>query len=159
MTRLLDVMEDYLVWKKYKYLRLDGHTSGHERGALIDKFNAPNSPAFIFLLRYVTIVSQVFIKNRISEVMKHAWATELINFKLIYLFAQQILSTMFHFHYPFYSIRAGGVGVNLQAADTVIIFDTDWNPQVAKYLVIMFSWNLYYKTLHTTHSLIDYYPG
>ncbi|CAL5047140.1 unnamed protein product [Urochloa decumbens] len=78
MTRLLDVMEDYLVWKKYKYLRLDGHTSGHERGALIDKFNAPNSQAFIFLL----------------------------------------------------SIRAGGVGVNLQAADTVIIFDTDWNPQV-----------------------------
>ncbi|KAG2610394.1 hypothetical protein PVAP13_4KG098100 [Panicum virgatum] len=78
MTRLLDVMEDYLVWKKYKYLRLDGHTSGHERGALIDKFNDPNSQAFIFLL----------------------------------------------------SIRAGGVGVNLQAADTVIIFDTDWNPQV-----------------------------
>ncbi|XP_062233157.1 chromatin structure-remodeling complex protein SYD-like isoform X2 [Phragmites australis] len=78
MTRLLDVMEDYLIWKKYKYLRLDGHTSGHERGALIDKFNDPNSPAFIFLL----------------------------------------------------SIRAGGVGVNLQAADTVIIFDTDWNPQV-----------------------------
>ncbi|KAL5224347.1 hypothetical protein ABZP36_010986 [Zizania latifolia] len=78
MTRLLDVMEDYLVWKKYKYLRLDGHTSGQERGALIDNFNNPNSQAFIFLL----------------------------------------------------SIRAGGVGVNLQAADTVIIFDTDWNPQV-----------------------------
>lgn len=51
MTRLLDVMEDYLVWKKYQYLRLDGHTSGHERGALIDRFNDPDSPAFIFLLR------------------------------------------------------------------------------------------------------------
>ena len=63
MTRLLDVMEDYLFWKKYKYLRLDGHTSGQERGALIDKFNDPNSQAFIFLLRYVTTVSQVFYQK------------------------------------------------------------------------------------------------
>ncbi|KAL3529839.1 hypothetical protein ACH5RR_009161, partial [Cinchona calisaya] len=78
MTRLLDVMEDYLCWKQYKYLRLDGHTCGGDRGALIEQFNQPSSPFFIFLL----------------------------------------------------SIRAGGVGVNLQAADTVIIFDTDWNPQV-----------------------------
>ncbi|XP_058078627.1 chromatin structure-remodeling complex protein SYD-like [Magnolia sinica] len=78
MTRLLDIMEEYLTWKRYKYLRLDGHTSGNERGALIEEFNRPDSPTFIFLL----------------------------------------------------SIRAGGVGVNLQAADTVIIFDTDWNPQV-----------------------------
>ncbi|KAL1154798.1 hypothetical protein V6Z11_A09G268200 [Gossypium hirsutum] len=78
MTRLLDVMEDYLTFKQYRYLRLDGHTAGNDRGALIDKFNQQDSPFFIFLL----------------------------------------------------SIRAGGVGVNLQAADTVIIFDTDWNPQV-----------------------------
>lgn len=28
------------------------------------------------------------------------------------------------------SIRAGGIGINLQAADTVLIYDTDWNPQV-----------------------------
>lgn len=36
----------------------------------------------------------------------------------------------------FVSIRAGGVGVNLQAADTVIIFDTDWNPQAIIDLII-----------------------
>nr|XP_025611537.1 chromatin structure-remodeling complex protein SYD isoform X5 [Arachis hypogaea] len=78
MTRLLDVMEEYLSLKQYRYLRLDGHTTGSDRGALIDLFNRADSPYFIFLL----------------------------------------------------SIRAGGVGVNLQAADTVILFDTDWNPQV-----------------------------
>lgn len=55
MTRLLDVMEEYLVWKQYRYLRLDGHTSGLDRGALIEQFNRPDSPYFIFLLRLVTL--------------------------------------------------------------------------------------------------------
>eukprot|EP00967_Tisochrysis_lutea_P014520 scaffold16318_cov19-Tisochrysis_lutea.AAC.1 len=27
------------------------------------------------------------------------------------------------------SLRAGGVGLNLQAADTIIMYDSDWNPQ------------------------------
>ncbi|MCO5585700.1 hypothetical protein L7F22_039636 [Adiantum nelumboides] len=78
MTRLLDLLEIYLNFQGFKYLRLDGGTKTENRGTLLAKFNAPDSPFFLFLL----------------------------------------------------STRAGGLGLNLQTADTVVLFDSDWNPQM-----------------------------
>ncbi|GMI09136.1 hypothetical protein TrVE_jg12629 [Triparma verrucosa] len=77
MTKILDILEDYVVMRKHNYCRIDGNTTYDVREDSIDKFNAPNSDKFCFLL----------------------------------------------------STRAGGLGINLQTADVVILFDSDWNPQ------------------------------
>ena len=74
MTRLLDILEDYMRWRNWTYARIDGQTKQEERDDAMDAFNAPNSPIFAFLL----------------------------------------------------STRAGGLGINLQTADTVILYDSDW---------------------------------
>ena len=34
------------------------------------------------------------------------------------------------------STRAGGQGITLTAADTVILYDSDWNPQVGHVAVL-----------------------
>ncbi|KAG9340168.1 hypothetical protein JZ751_021893 [Albula glossodonta] len=78
MTRVLDILEDYCMWKGYEYCRLDGNTPHEAREQAIDNYNAPNSSKFIFML----------------------------------------------------STRAGGLGINLATADVVILYDSDWNPQV-----------------------------
>ncbi|CAK1548229.1 unnamed protein product [Leptosia nina] len=76
MTQCMTIIEDYLSWRGFQYLRLDGMTKAEDRGELLKKFNDVDSEYFLFLL----------------------------------------------------STRAGGLGLNLQSADTVIIFDSDWNP-------------------------------
>ncbi|KAE9455218.1 hypothetical protein C3L33_12848, partial [Rhododendron williamsianum] len=78
MTRLLDILEDYLIYRGYQYCRIDGNTGGEDRDASIDTFNKPGSEKFVFLL----------------------------------------------------STRAGGLGINLATADVVVLYDSDWNPQV-----------------------------
>uniref|UniRef100_A0A6I8RMZ2 SWI/SNF-related, matrix-associated, actin-dependent regulator of chromatin, subfamily a, member 1 n=1 Tax=Xenopus tropicalis TaxID=8364 RepID=A0A6I8RMZ2_XENTR len=78
MTRVLDILEDYCMWRGYEYCRLDGQTPHEQREAAIETFNSPNSSKFIFML----------------------------------------------------STRAGGLGINLATADVVILYDSDWNPQV-----------------------------
>jgi len=77
MTHVMSIMEEYFEYRGYKYLRLDGSTKSEERTRLVNVWNAPDSPHWLFIL----------------------------------------------------STKAGGLGLNLQTADTVIIFDTDWNPQ------------------------------
>jgi len=85
MTRVLDLLEDYAVFRQrqgdaFTYCRIDGSTGGADRQDMIDAFNGPNmqgSDIFLFLL----------------------------------------------------STRAGGLGINLQTADCVVIYDSDWNPQ------------------------------
>uniref|UniRef100_S4RN91 Chromodomain helicase DNA binding protein 9 n=1 Tax=Petromyzon marinus TaxID=7757 RepID=S4RN91_PETMA len=77
MVRCLDILEDYLVQKRYPYERIDGRVRGNMRQVAIDRFCKPDSDRFVFLL----------------------------------------------------CTRAGGLGINLTAADTCIIFDSDWNPQ------------------------------
>ncbi|XP_044054658.1 chromodomain-helicase-DNA-binding protein 1-like isoform X2 [Siniperca chuatsi] len=75
MTRMLDILQDYMEYRGYSYERLDGSVRGEERNLAVKNFS--NKEIFVFLL----------------------------------------------------STKAGGVGLNLTAADTVIFMDSDFNPQ------------------------------
>ncbi|KAM5352220.1 hypothetical protein ACJ41O_004943 [Fusarium nematophilum] len=50
MSRLLDILEDYCVFREYKYCRIDGGTAHEDRIAAIDEYNKPGSEKFVFLL-------------------------------------------------------------------------------------------------------------
>jgi len=77
MTRMLDILEDYLLYRQYSFERIDGSVRGVDRQFAIDRFSNTTSQSFCFLL----------------------------------------------------STRGCGQGINLTAADTVIMYDGDWNPQ------------------------------
>lgn len=50
MTRILDILEDYLLMRRYKYCRIDGNTTYENRESFIEAYNSPDSDKFIFLL-------------------------------------------------------------------------------------------------------------
>ncbi len=49
MTRMLDILQDYLTYREYVYERLDGSVRGEERYAAINAFTQDRE-TFIFLL-------------------------------------------------------------------------------------------------------------
>ncbi|KAF5371313.1 hypothetical protein D9758_004202 [Tetrapyrgos nigripes] len=50
MSRVLDILEDYCLFRQYKYCRIDGGTAHDDRIVAIDEYNKPGSEKFIFLL-------------------------------------------------------------------------------------------------------------
>uniref|UniRef100_A0A3Q3C8R0 Chromodomain helicase DNA binding protein 4a n=1 Tax=Haplochromis burtoni TaxID=8153 RepID=A0A3Q3C8R0_HAPBU len=50
MTKMLDLLEDFLENEGYKYERIDGGITGGMRQEAIDRFNAPGAQQFAFLL-------------------------------------------------------------------------------------------------------------
>jgi SWI/SNF-related matrix-associated actin-dependent regulator of chromatin subfamily A member 5 len=50
MSRVLDIMEDYSVFRGYQYCRIDGSTAHEDRIAAIDDYNREGSEKFLFLL-------------------------------------------------------------------------------------------------------------
>lgn len=47
---MLDILEDYLIWRGHEYRRLDGNTPYEDRANNIDEFNAENSQIFVYAI-------------------------------------------------------------------------------------------------------------
>jgi len=51
MTKMLDLLEDFLEHEGYKYERIDGGITGNMRQEAIDRFNGVKSPTFFAELK------------------------------------------------------------------------------------------------------------
>lgn len=50
MSRMLDILEDYCMFRSFEYCRIDGQTDHADRVQAIDDYNMPGSSKFVFLL-------------------------------------------------------------------------------------------------------------
>ena len=60
---MLDILEDYLMYRGYLYCRIDGSTNGDDRDDAIEAFNKDGSEKFVFLLstRYINLKNKLYI--------------------------------------------------------------------------------------------------
>jgi SWI/SNF-related matrix-associated actin-dependent regulator of chromatin subfamily A member 5 len=107
MTRMLDILEDYCLYRGYAYNRIDGQTNQSDRDSAMDEFNAPGSEKFIFLLS--TRAGGLGI-NLQTYVLRPA--------------ACHLLMCSLTSASPVLCVR------DMCRADTVVLYDSDWNPQM-----------------------------
>ena len=105
MVRMLDILQDYCAARGFGFERLDGQIRGSTRQAAIDRFCAPESDTFVFLLS--TRAGGLGINLTVADTVRPARSVCVVSC---------------------HSRGLSGYTI-LPGCLQVIIYDSDWNPQ------------------------------